>query len=205
MDQVRIGKFIKERRKEVKMTQGELAEKLNVTDRAISKWENGICMPDSGIILDLCELLNITINDLFSGEVVDMKNNEKKLEENLLEIAKLKEDQDKELLFLEYVIGILSVIILLSLSFLAAYLEMADWFRITIVIFGFVVGLIGLMFALRIEQVAGYYKCNKCNHRYVPTFNSVLWAMHFGRTRYMKCPKCNKYSWQRKVISSDDQ
>ena len=73
MDQVKIGKFIKQKRKEKKITQSELAEKLNVTDRAISKWENGICMPDSGIIAELCKILNITINDLFSGEVVDMK------------------------------------------------------------------------------------------------------------------------------------
>lgn len=205
MDQVRIGKFIKEKRKECKLTQGELAEKLNVTDRAVSKWENGVCMPDCSIIPELCEILNITINDLFSGEIVDMKNNEKKLEENLLEVAKIKEEQDKELLFLEYVIGILSVIIILSFSFVAAYLEMSDWLRVTMIVFGFVVGLIGIMFALRIEQVAGYYKCNKCKYRYVPTFNSVLWAMHFGRTRYMKCPKCHKYSWQRKVLSNDEQ
>ena len=82
MDQVKIGKFIKQKRKEKKITQSELAEKLNVTDRAISKWENGICMPDSGIIAELCKILNITINDLFSGEVVDMKDSEKRLEKN---------------------------------------------------------------------------------------------------------------------------
>ena len=76
MDQVKIGKFIKQKRKEKKITQSMLAEMLNVTDRAISKWENGICMPDSGIIRELCETLNITINDLFSGEIVDMKDNE---------------------------------------------------------------------------------------------------------------------------------
>ena len=66
MDQVKIGKFIKQKRKEKKIIQSELAEKLNVTDRAISKWENGICMPDSGIIAELCKILNITINDLFT-------------------------------------------------------------------------------------------------------------------------------------------
>ena len=106
MDQVKIGKFIKEKRKEKKITQSELAEKLNVTDRAISKWENGICMPDSGIIPELCEILNITINDLFSGETVDVKNKEKKLEENLLDMIKLKQEKDKQLLNLEIFIGI---------------------------------------------------------------------------------------------------
>ena len=54
--------------------------------------------------------------------------------------------------------------------------------------------------ALKIEQTAGYYECQKCGHKYIPTFNSVMWAMHFGRTRYMKCPECNKRSWQKKVL-----
>ena len=115
MDQVKIGKFIKEKRKEKKITQSELAEKLNVTDRAISKWENGICMPDSGIITELCKILNITINDLFSGETVDVKNKEKKLEENLLDMIKLKQEKDKQLLNLEIFIGISFTIILLIL------------------------------------------------------------------------------------------
>ena len=114
MDQVKIGKFIKQKRKEKKITQSELAEKLNVTDRAISKWENGICMPDSGIIAELCKNLNITINDLFSGEVVDMKDSEKRLEKNLIEIIKLKEQKDKQLLSLEIFIGILVSIILFA-------------------------------------------------------------------------------------------
>ena len=101
MDQIKIGRFIKQKRKEKGMTQSKLAEKLGVTDRAISKWENGNCMPDSGIIADLCKILNVTINDLFSGEIVDMKDNEKKLEENLLEITKLKQDREKQLMNLE--------------------------------------------------------------------------------------------------------
>ena len=92
MNQEKIGKFIKSRRKEIKLTQAELAEKLNVTDRSVSKWENGICMPDSSIIPVLCDILNITINDLFSGEIVDKKDKEKVLEENLLNM--LKENLD---------------------------------------------------------------------------------------------------------------
>ena len=60
--------------------------------------------------------------------------------------------------------------------------------------------MFGMFYLLKIEQKAGYYECNKCHHKYVPTYNKVLWAMHFGRTRYMKCPECNKYSWQKKVI-----
>ena len=105
MDQIKIGKFIQKERKKQRLTQSDLAEKLNVTDRAISKWENGNCLPDVGTMPELCEILNISINDLFSGEIVDMKDNEKKLEENLLEMVKLKEEKDKQLLRLEILIG----------------------------------------------------------------------------------------------------
>lgn len=88
MNQIKIGKFIQERRKNIGITQSELAEKLYVTDRAVSKWENGICIPDASNIMELCKLLDITINDLYSGKIVDMKDNEKLLEKNLLEMAK---------------------------------------------------------------------------------------------------------------------
>ena len=78
MDQIKIGKFITEKRKEKNITQSKLAEMLDITDRAVSKWETGICLPDAGNMPKLCEILGITINDLFSGEKVDMKENEKK-------------------------------------------------------------------------------------------------------------------------------
>ena len=200
MDQVKIGKFIAERRKKIGLTQLQLAEKLNITDRAISKWENGKSMPDSSIMLELCDVLKISVNDLLNGEIVTMDNYKEKSEQNLLEMVKQKEHLDRQMLTLEIVIGVLSVIILLSLTFIAAFLQMENWFRITIIVFAFVVSITGLMFALKIEQTAGYYECGKCHHKYVPSFSSVLWAPHINRTRYMKCPECGKKSWQKKVL-----
>jgi len=63
--------------------------------------------------------------------------------------------------------------------------------------------IIMIPFAIRIEQTAGYYECQKCHHKYIPKYSSVLWAMHVNRTRYMKCPKCNQRSWQKKVITKE--
>lgn len=202
MDQVKIGKFIAECRKKNGLTQMQLAEKLNITDRAVSKWENGKSLPDSSIMLELCNELKISVNDLLSGEVVTMSSNEQN-EKVLLEMVKQKEESDKRMLSLEIVIGVLSVVFLLSFNFIAYFLQMADWLRVVLAVFGFVVGLIGIFFALKIEQVAGYYECKHCHHKYVPTYNSVLWAMHINRTRYMKCPECHKWSWQKKVISKE--
>jgi transcriptional regulator with XRE-family HTH domain/DNA-directed RNA polymerase subunit RPC12/RpoP len=203
MDQIKIGRFIAEKRREAKLTQQELADKLGLSNRAISKWENGICLPDAATMPELCKILKITINDLFSGEVVDMTENEKKLEENLLSMKREKEENDKRLLRLEWVIGILSMFVLLVPITIGAYLPNIDDLTRTLIVFsGFIPGVIGFIFAMRIEQVAGYYECKHCGHKYVPAI-SMYFAMHLGRTRYMKCPNCGKYSWQKKVISKD--
>ena len=124
MDQIKIGKFIAECRKKNNLTQMQLAEKLNITDRAISKWENGKGMPDSSIMLDLCNELKISVNELLCGELIEMNNYNEVAEKMLLEMA-----------------------------------------------------------------------------QYVPKYSQVYFAMHSGTTRYMKCPKCNKKSWQRKTLS----
>ncbi len=201
MDQIKIGKFIQERRKEKRLTQSELAEKLDVTDRAVSKWENGNCIPDASNIQELCKILNITINDLFSGCVVDMRDNEKKLEENLLEMIKIKEKRDKELLILEIFIGVIVSIIMFLCIMIASFVQMKDWIRIVLIVFGIIPFAIGISYAIRIEQIAGYYECSNCNYKYIPTYKSVLFSMHINRTRKMKCPNCNKKSWHKKVIS----
>ena len=203
MDQTRIGMFIAECRKKRNLTQMQLAEMLNITDRAVSKWENGRSMPDSSLMLPLCQILGISVNDLLHGEVIEMEDYKKKTEELLLEAAKQKEEADKKLLLLEWVIGILSVIVLLGFCIVAAYAPMETWLRIVLAVSGFVLGLIGIGFALRIEQTAGYYECARCHEKHVPSYTSVFFAMHMGRTRYMKCPHCGKRSWQKKRVSKD--
>ena len=203
MDQVQIGKFIAERRKHSMLTQMQLAEKLGITDRAVSKWETGKSLPDSSIMLELCAILEITVNDLLSGEVVTMENQTQEMEKKLLELVRQKEDNDRRLLTLEWVIVILSCIVLFIPLVIANTVSMEEWIKHVIIIAGFVPFLIGMFFAVRIEQVAGYYECKHCKHRYIPTFRSVTFAIHIGRTRYMRCPKCNRKSWQKKVLTKE--
>ena len=203
MDQIKIGKFIAECRKGKGLTQMQLAEKMNITDRAVSKWETGRAIPDASIMLELCNILGITVNDLLSGEIVTVDNYNKNLEKNLLEMVKAKEEADRKMLRLEIVIGVLSVVVLLGAVLVGAYLPMKDWMRVCIIIAGFAISSVGIFSAMRIEQVAGYYECGKCHHKYVPTSKAIWMSMHMGRTRYMKCPKCHRKSWQKKVISKD--
>ena len=201
MDQIKIGKFIAECRKKNKLTQMQLAEKLNITDRAVSKWENGKGMPDSSIMLDLCNELKISVNELLSGEVIKMEDYKKQAEENLLKMEKEREEKDRQLLNLEVVIGYFSSITFLILIFVASFVEMPSWLRLVLIVFGSIVFAVGVGKAIKIEQTAGYYECDKCHYKYVPEYSSVFWAMHMGRTRYMKCPHCQKRSWQKKIYS----
>lgn len=201
MELLKIGQFISERRKSLGLTQLKLAEKLNVTDRAVSKWERGKSLPDSSIMLELCDLLKITVNDLLSGEVVTVDNYSKELENKIIEMVKQKEESDKRLLTLEWVLGGLSLIILFVPIFFAAFLPISDWLRVVLIFSGFIPAMVGFHFAMKIEQTAGYYECAACHHKYVPTIKAVYAAPHMGRTRYMRCPECNKKTWQKKVIS----
>ncbi len=203
MDQVKIGRFIAERRKRENLTQMQLAEKLGITDRAVSKWENGRSLPDTSVMLELCEILKITVNDLLSGEEITMEQYNKELEKNLLDMIKEKERADKQLLYLETIIGAAITVMYLSLVMVACFAQMADWVRMALIVLGLIPFGVGVGYAVRIEQLAGYYVCAKCGHRYVPTYKSVLMAVHSGRTRYMRCPKCNERSWQKKVLNKE--
>ena len=203
MNQTKIGKFIADCRKQKNLTQMQLAEKLNITDKAISKWERGLSLPDSSIMLELCDILGITVNDLLSGEVITMDNYNKELEKNLLEVIKQKEQADKRLLSLEIFIGYLVSTIFIALMFVASFVQMANWLRFVLICIGIIMFAVGIGSAIRIEQTAGYYKCAKCGYRYVPSYKNVLMSAHWGRTRHMRCPKCNEKSWQKKTISKE--
>ena len=200
MDQIKIGKFIAECRKKQNLTQGQLAEKLGITDRAISKWENGRAMPDSSLMLDLCSILNISVNELLSGEVIGMENNDKKNEQLLLDIAKEVESKNKIIWTSMWIIMWVSMIALLAGLFLTAFLIPEGPWQIVIILVLCVVFLIPCFYALKLEVSVGAYKCKNCGHEIVPTYKQALNAMHRGTTRYLKCPKCNKRTWCKKVL-----
>ena len=203
MEQVKIGKFIASKRKEQGLTQLQLAEKLGITDRAVSKWETGKSLPDASLMPELCKLLKITINDLLCGEVVSVENYNEKAEKALLEMVKKEEMQNKKLMMYENVIGFGSTISFLVQVLVAVFFVKNTTAQIILFILAFAFLIIGVSFALKIEAETGYYECQKCHNKYVPKYSSVYLAMHLGTTRYMKCPKCGKKSWQKKVMSKE--
>ena len=201
MDLKKIGKFIAENRKKAGFSQESLAEELDISNRSISKWERGICLPETAKMPALCKLFGITINDLFSGEIVDMKNNNAKSNDNLLVLAKEKEQKDRQLLTLEWALGFIGLASFLAMVFLSIPIAESHFsLAAAMFIAGLVIFMAAAFFALRIEQTAGYYKCAQCGHKHVPTFGAVFVAMHLGRTRHLRCPKCGRKSWQKKVL-----
>ena len=200
MDQIKIGKFIAERRKQEKLTQAQLAEKLNITDRAISKWENGRAMPDTSIMLELCEILKISVNELLCGEKINMENNNQKNEQLLLDMSKELEQKNKTVWTSMWVIMGISLTALLAGIFVAAFLiEDGIWQLVTIL--GIcVVFFIPCFYALKLEVSVGAYKCKNCGQEIVPTYSEALWAMHRGTTRHLKCPRCQKRTWCKKIL-----
>ena len=116
MDLVKIGKYIAGKRKALGMTQKQLAEKLNMSDKSVSKWERGICLPDVSVYMDLCEILGISINEFLAGEDIDAENVEKKSEDNIIQVTKDSKKKQKNLKSILAVVTTFAVIMVLVLG-----------------------------------------------------------------------------------------
>lgn len=200
MDQTKIGRFIAECRKKASLTQMQLAEKLNITDKAVSKWERGVAMPDTSIMLELCDILGISVNELLSGEKINMENNDQKNEQLLLDMAKELEKKNKTIWTSMWAIMIVCIIALLGAIFIAGFFVPQGIWQLVTILAACVLFLIPCFYALKLEVSVGAYKCKNCGHEIVPTYTEALNAMHMGTTRYLKCPKCNKRTWCKKVL-----
>ena len=200
MNQLKIGRFIAACRKQANLTQLQLADKLHITDKAISKWERGIAMPDTSIMLELCDILNISVNELLSGERIIMENNNEKNQQLLLDMAKELERKNKTIWTTMWVIMGVSMIALLGGLFLTAFLIPEGVWQLVAILGLCVVFLIPCFYALKLEVSVGAYKCKNCGYEIVPTYTQALNAMHMGTTRYLKCPKCQRRTWCKKVL-----
>ena len=200
MDQIKIGRFIAERRKKAGLTQIQLAEKLAITDKAVSKWERGIAMPDTSIMLELCNILSISVNELLCGEKIDMENNNQKNEQLFLNMAKELENKNKTVWTSMWIIMGVSMIGLLGGLAVAAFLIPEGILQLVTILVICVLFLIPCFYALKLEVSVGAYKCKNCGHEIVPTYKQALNAMHMGTTRYLKCPECGKRTWCKKVL-----
>ena len=200
MDYNKIGNFIATERKAKKLTQAKLAEKLFVSEKTISKWENGNGLPDTNSLPKLCEVLGVSLNELLSGERNNKENNNKENEKLLLVMAKEIEQKNKIIWQSMWVIMIVSIIALFGGILISRFLIPKGIWQLVTILGICIVFLIPCFYALKLEVSVGAYKCKNCGHEIVPTYSEALWAMHKGTTRYLKCPKCNKRTWCKKIL-----
>ncbi len=202
MEQEKIGNFIASRRKEQGFTQAVLAEKLGITDRAVSKWETGRSLPDAAIMPELCDLLKINLSELFSGERIAMENYKETSDALLLEMKKQEESSNKRILHLEKLLITMTIVVSLTMIFVGCYLMKAHLaLGIALLAFGAAIVFFTCFVGVKIEHDTGYYECPVCKKRYVPTMKAVVMALHSGTSRKMKCPYCGNKSYHKKVLT----
>ena len=203
MDQVKIGQFIKAMRKEKDLTQREVAEKLNISEKTVSKWETGNGLPEVGLMLPLCKLLEISVNELLSGARLDEKLYFEKAEQNIMSLIQEKAEAKKKII-IAVIIASITLLAGLTLLLLADLLEMELWLRIVLSVIGVVVIVTGIGLACVLEKDAGVYACRHCGERFVPTMKAYLFAPHMPISRRLKCPKCGKKSYCKKRLSKSE-
>ena len=203
MDQIKTGHFIKTCRKEKNLTQREVAEKLNISEKTVSKWETGNGLPEVSLMLPLCELLGISVNELLSGERLDEKRYFEKAEQNIITLIDEKA-QAKQKIILAVLVMVVTFVAGMTLILLPDLLEMELWLKIFLSILGSVIICVGIAIACVLEKDAGVYECKHCGERFVPTMKAYILAPHLLTSRKLKCPKCGRKSYCKKRLSKSD-
>ena len=204
MDQVKIGKFLSDERKAKGYTQKQLSELLGISDKTISKWECGNGFPEASLLLPLCNELEITVNELLTGERISKQNYKKKAEENMVNMIREKEE-NKQKLLLTTMIGVISTITFVTLLLVVCFYTDVITLPIKMVLMVIAISVfgVGLYVAMWGDRKIGYFKCRNCNELFTPTFMQYNMGMHLLSTRYLKCPHCKTRTWCKKVMTKE--
>ena len=201
MDQITTGKFIAERRKARGLTQRELADLLNISDKTVSKWERGGGLPEVSLMLPLCKELDVSVNELLSGKLLSTTEYKQNAEEHILSLIQEQRAKTKFQTIIAVIVAVITLLAGLTLMCVSAYLEMQTVYRVLLIVGGFIVMLTGIGVAVALELTCGAFECRKCGYRFVPTLGAYLLGAHSTTTRHLKCPKCGKWSWAKRRMS----
>lgn len=191
MDQIQIGKFIAESRKARNLTQRQLADALSISDKTVSKWECGKGLPEVSLMLPLCAALDMTVNDLLSGEKVSAADYQKKAEGNMINLMKENEENRKKMA-LSILTGVITIIAVCALIVIAAFMDLPAIVRIILIVFSAAVAAAGIAAAAMLDVEAGSFECPYCKERFVPSMDEYVKAYHTFTKRRLTCPKCGK-------------
>lgn len=200
MDQVKIGKFISQMRKEKGLTQKQLGEELLISDKTVSKWETGKGMPEVSLMLPLCEKLGINVNELLTGERIPDEDYKKKAEENIMNIMREKEESIRKII-VSVIAGVTGILAGCTLIFVSGVFNMETWQRGLLLAIGIIVMIGGIAAAAIEDMTAGTYECKYCGTRFVPSAASYLFGVHTITRRSLTCPKCGKRSYCRRRLT----
>ena len=191
MDQIRIGKLIAESRKSMNLTQRQLADALSISDKTISKWECGKGLPEVSLMLPLCAALDITVNDLLSGEKVSATDYQKRAEGNMMNLMKENEENRKRML-LSFITVTITVIAVCALIVIASYIDLPAAVRIILIAGAALVAAAGTAAGVMLDIEAGYFECPHCKELFVPSMNEYVKGYHTFTKRRLTCPACGK-------------
>ena len=193
MDQIKIGKFIAEERKNKKYTQRSLADVLGVSDKTVSKWERGNGFPDVSLIMLLCSALDISASELLLGERMSDGEYKEKAEEIAMDLVQEKKENKKKVV-LSIITLFMTILSGITIIMCAAHLEMDTVFRIILIAIAMVVMICGCLVCAFLEWNAGTFECPHCHHRFVPTAREYVKGLHSITRRWLECPECEKKS-----------
>jgi len=200
MDQIKIGKFIADERKRKGYTQKQLSEKLEISDKTISKWERGNGFPEVSLLLPLCNELEITVNELLSGERVSEEDYRKKAEENMMNLVRETQESKKKII-LSAVVAVLTIIAAVPLFMVSGMMEMESGIRIMLIVIGIIVIIGGISVACILDRDAGAFECPDCNEHFVPDMKSYVMGPHTVTKRKLVCPHCVAHKYCKKVLT----
>lgn len=204
MDQLKIGKFIAQMRKEKNLTQRKLADELCISDKTISKWECGKGLPEVSLMLPLCEILEISVNELLSGEKIAASDYKKKAEENFMKLINEKQENKKRIT-ISIIVAAITVISSSVLIMVSGLTQISTAARIALVAVAVVIMIAGIGVSAVMDMDAGVYECPHCGERFIPSYKEYIMGAHSITRRHLKCPHCGKKSFCIRRLSRNDE
>lgn len=191
MDQIKTGKFISALRKEKGFTQVQLADRIGISDKTVSKWECGSGLPEVSLMLPLCEILGISVNELLAGKRLADSEYRSKAEDTIMDLMTENRENKKRMLQ-SAVCGCITIVAACALIVIASYLDMPVPARIGLIAFAVVIAVAGIGTAVTLDINAGYFECPECGHLFVPPMREYVKAYHTFTKRKLTCPACGR-------------
>ncbi len=201
MDMQKIGTFLAELRKERNLTQDELGEQIGVTNKTVSRWENGNYLPPAEMLQILSELYGVSINELLAGGRLDEKHYKERAEEYIVTDLMKKRNEAIKRLTVSCIVAAITILAGLSIILLSALLSAPIWLKIGCIVFSLIIIILGIGVCCVLTVDAGVYECPVCGEKFVPSMKDFIGGAHMLTRRKLKCPKCGKKNFCKKRLS----